>query len=300
VSSPSLAVCSWSLSPADPAELVAWLRECGINAVQLALGPVVRSEAWREVGRVLAEAGVRIVSGMVGCVGEDYSTIESIRRTGGVLPDESWPMTLEHMRAAAPIAAQLGIELVTFHAGFIPADSTLPAFGTVRDRVGAVADLFGRHGGSIALETGQESAEVLVAFLRAIDRPDVGVNLDPANMLLYGSGDPIAALRLLRRWVRQVHIKDAVASGVAGQWGREVPAGMGEVDWASFFQVLSEGGYGGDYVIEREAGPNRGEDVRKAAALVGRYRLGRLRGESVNPGDLQGTPPDSGHHGRWR
>jgi L-ribulose-5-phosphate 3-epimerase len=101
------------------------------------------------------------------------------------------------------------------------------------------------------------------------------VNFDPANMILYAKGNPIEALRVLRPWIRQVHIKDARRTHVPGTWGEEVPAGSGDVDWQKFFNTLNELNYRGDFVIEREAGQARVADIRTASALC--QRLGDLR-----------------------
>jgi L-ribulose-5-phosphate 3-epimerase len=266
-----MAVCSWSLGPKSPADLIMQLREAGLSRVQLALEPLLGGGGggeWSDAQRRLTDAGIHLVSGMMGCVGEDYASIARIKETGGVMPDATWGSTLANMRAAAPLARKLGLRLVTFHAGFIPHERASGEFGKGLERVGAVAEAFAEHGISVALETGQEPAGALVEFLGALGRKDVGVNFDPANMLLYGSGDPIAALKMLMPHVMQVHIKDAVPSGKAGEWGDEVPAGTGKVDWRAFFGALANAGYGGAYVIEREAGANRVADIRLAAELV--------------------------------
>ncbi|MEM6560688.1 MAG: sugar phosphate isomerase/epimerase family protein [Planctomycetota bacterium] len=257
-----LAVCSWSLQPGDVAELLGSLDDVGIRRVQLHLDPFAE-DGWDAD----ALGGIDCVSGMVTCVGEDYSTIAAIHRTGGVVPDETWPATRDRMAACAPIAQKLGIKLVTFHAGFIPDDTGGALFAKLRERIAESADIFTAAGAEIALETGQESAATLNAFLDALGRDDVGVNFDPANMLLYGSGDPIEALRALRPRVKQVHLKDAIASGEPGQWGSEVPVGEGEVDWPAFFAELAD--YHGPLPIEREAGEKQVEDIRTAATFVG-------------------------------
>ncbi len=264
----SIGVCSWSLHPQSPRELIDRVKATGLSAVQLALDPLLKDPHWKNCAAELKDAGIRILSGMMGCVGEDYSTIERIKTTGGVMPDTTWPATLANMRAAAPLARSLGLSLVTFHAGFIPHEPDSPEFAKGLARVGEVAQTFADQGLKVALETGQEPATALLTFLEHLDRNDVGVNFDPANMLLYGSGDPISALKLLVPRVLQVHIKDAVSSPVAGDWGREVPAGSGQVDWNTFMEVLDTNGFGGNYVIEREAGESRIQDVRKAAAMI--------------------------------
>ncbi len=269
---PRLAVCTWSLRPRSVEELVASVRATGLNAVQLALEPI-RSGALPldEVHAALGEAGIRILSGMMETVGEDYSTLESIRRTGGVVPDETWEANLVVAEESARIAEVLGITLVTFHAGFIPHDAADPRRGVLTDRIRQIARVFAGRGVRVALETGQETADTLAELLAELGDTGVGVNFDPANMILYGMGDPVQALRRLAPWVRQVHIKDAVASERPGEWGTEVPVGEGDVDWAAFFATLRDAGLRVDLAIEREAGDRRVEDVRRAREVVARY-----------------------------
>src|SRR5208282_4979564 len=100
-----LAVCSWSLRPADPPELMALLQAVGIRRVQIALDLLrVSPEVWGGLPEVCARNGVELVSGMFGTAGEDYSTLESIRRTGGVVPDATWPENWRNIQAAAEIS----------------------------------------------------------------------------------------------------------------------------------------------------------------------------------------------------
>ncbi len=278
---PRLGVCSWSLQPASPQELVERVRAAGLSSVQLALTPLAeRPMVWAPTADLLREAGITILSGMLETVGEDYGSIDSITRTGGVRPSATWPATRERAAKVAAVARDLGIRLVTFHAGFLPHDSADPERATMLARLREVAGLFGKHGIAVALETGQEPAPTLIACLEALranqprDHPPIGVNFDPANMLLYGSGDPIEALRLLAPWVAQIHLKDALPSAVAGAWGSEVPLGAGAVDWAAFFEEASRCGQGPEgiaMVIEREAGDQRIADVALARERVARF-----------------------------
>jgi sugar phosphate isomerase/epimerase len=247
--------------------------EAGLHAVQLHLDPI-RAGAWGESATVAALRGVRILSGMMAMAGEDYSTPATIRETGGVAPDATWAANREAARANADVAQRLGISLVTFHAGFIPhGDGAGESAARARllGRVAEVARVFAARGVRVALETGQESARGLLGALDEVnERLDagarVGVNFDPANMILYAMGDPGEALRLLAPHVRQVHLKDALPPRSPGTWGEEVPLGAGAVDWASFFAALA--GLGVDACIEREAGESRVEDVRHAAAFA--------------------------------
>ena len=130
--------------------------------------------------------------------------------------------------------------------------------------------MYADEGVHIAFETGQETPETLLSVLEELERPAVGVNFDPANLLLYGMGEPIAALRQLAPHVRQIHVKDARRPRAPRQWGEEVPVGEGEVDWRAFFRIVADHPIEGDLVIEREAGASRVADIRRARETVRR------------------------------
>lgn len=264
-----LAVCSWSLQPASPEQLVEMLKVIGVPRLQLALDPLRESpETWSGTADLCRQHHIAIVSGMFGTVGEDYSTLETIRRTGGLVPDATWEENWENAQVNAELAHRLGIKLVTFHAGFLPHDGNDPEFEKLQHRIRLVADLFAARGIDLAFETGQESADSLKAFLETLGRANVGVNFDPANMILYDKGNPTAALRTLASWVKQCHIKDANRAKTPGSWGEEVPAGTGQVNWKEFFAVLGEIGFAGACCIEREAGSQRVADIITARKLV--------------------------------
>lgn len=264
-----LAVCSWSLQPANPEQLIDALRSIGVPRVQLALDPLRESpEAWGRTGELFVRHGITIVSGMFGTVGEDYSTLESIRQTGGLVPDATWEENWENAQANAELSQRLGLKLVTFHAGFLPHDENDPEFEKLRHRIRLVADVFAAKGIDLAFETGQETADSLRSFLEKLGRANVGVNFDPANMILYDKGNPIAALRTLAEWVKQCHVKDANRTKISGSWGEEVPVGTGQVNWKEFFSVLKQIGFVGACCIEREAGSQRVADIITARELV--------------------------------
>ncbi len=264
-----LAVCSWSLQPANPQDLVNKLKATGIRRVQLALDPLRESpKVWGKAAALLRKNKITIVSGMFGCVGEDYSTLDSIRRTGGIAPDKTWEQNWQNIRATAALAKELELKLVTFHAGFLPHDPKDPDFAKMLRRLAETAEAFRAAKLVLGLETGQETAPVLVKLLSKLNRPNVGVNFDPANMILYDKGNPITALRKLGPWIRQVHIKDALRTKVPGTWGQEVTVGTGQVNWAAFFATLKELKFTGDFVIEREAGNQRVADVHTAKEVV--------------------------------
>lgn len=257
----NIAVCSWSLQAKDTSELIRMVRSTGLNKVQLALNDHRGSEGGAAIGVELAKAGIEIVSGMFGTVGEDYSTLETIKRTGGVFPDEHWEANQQIARDVVEAARSLGLDLVSFHAGFLPEDQNDPHYEKLINRLRTLAKLFDDSGIALSFETGQEEGALLARFLDDLAAPNVGVNFDPANMILYNMGDPIEALRALVPSLQQVHIKDAIRTQEPGTWGEEVVVGTGEVNWTAFLEVLHRANYKGALVIEREAGDNRLADI---------------------------------------
>jgi sugar phosphate isomerase/epimerase len=259
-----LAVCSWSLQPTSADDLFQKLAATGIPRVSIALDPIRENAggAWSGFKERCAQQGLACVSGMMTAIGEDYSTLESIKRTGGVVPDEHWEGNWRNFQANAELATRLGLKFVMFHAGFLPHEESDPSFAKLVDRLAQVAGLFATRDLHIGFETGQESGDTLAAFLEKLGRPNVGINFDPANMILYDKGDPIAALRRLGPWLRQCHLKDAIRTRVPGTWGEEVVVGTGQVDWKAFFATLQNLGFRGDLCLEREAGSQRVADLR--------------------------------------
>jgi hypothetical protein len=267
-----IGVCSWSLRASGPDDLVRRLASCELGAVQVAIDPI-RTGEWpeHETVAMLGDANVTMLSGMMRMIGEDYSTLESIRATGGVRSDVHWQAKSDAACGNAEAASRLGLKLVTFHAGFLPHDRHDPLRVVMIDRLRQVACEFASHGVNVALETGQETAHTLVDVLDELDCPTVGLNFDPANMILYGMGDPVAAMERLSPWVKQIHIKDALPTDTPGTWGTEVRAGDGAVNWSRFFEVVQVLCPRVPLVIEREARQERLDDIRAARDLIVRF-----------------------------
>ena len=261
-----IGVCSWSLHPRDMADLVAQVREAKLEHIQLGLSALLQMDDKRkhqELG-VLRSSGLKLTAGMMGFPDEDYGTIALIRQTGGFVPDDKWAIRKALMKQAVGLATELGLKIVSSHVGFIPPSSEAK-YNTMVERVCAIAEPFNDQGITLMMETGQESAPELLQFLNDLRCQNVKVNFDPANMILYGAGEPIEAIETLGRHIGHVHVKDATLSKRPGEeWGAEVPFGTGEVPPREFLRALHEVGYTGPLVIEREAGENRLEDVRAA------------------------------------
>jgi len=260
-------VCSWSLQT-DIAGVAQAMKNIGLEHVHLGIRGAV------EDPNVLAEIqdqDWRITATMIDFPQEDYSSLDAIKVTGGVVPDDCWDLNRKLFIGAADKTAILGVKYLSMHAGFI--DESDQAHAKVfRDRIKYLADAAADKGLILLLETGQETALELRSFLEELNHPAVGVNFDPANMILYDKGNPIAALRVLAPWIKHLHVKDATRTKEPGTWGAEVPWGSGEVGIVGgevgiveFVRALEDIEFDGAMAIEREAGDERLGDIALAA-----------------------------------
>ena len=263
-------VCSWSwhMSMGDVARQ---MEKADIKGVHLALGPFIAPDGrhggaesamtWQYIKAKVEKGEWNVMSTMVGMVGEDYTTLETIKATGGIVPDKNWAANQKIVTRGAQLTQELGCKYMSTHAGFLD-EGNSEAYKKYLSRVRWMRDECHKYGVTLILESGQETAEDLARFMPMV--PGVGINFDPANMILYAKGRPMQALRVLYPWIRQVHVKDACETKVPGTWGTEVAWGEGEVGGKAFLKELEELGYKGNYVVEREAGDDRPGDISRA------------------------------------
>jgi L-ribulose-5-phosphate 3-epimerase len=251
----AIGVCSWSLQVKSVAELKRLLDRLGVDVVQIACGDPHHA-AWEEGDRlpeVARAAGLRMTGAMLGFPGEDYTAPQTIQKTGGFGNPSSRVERLSRFEWALERTRNLGLTDLMLHAGFIPEPGD-------RDRkpflqtLAKVSDLARAKGVTVAFETGQETADLLRMTLDELNCPNLKVNFDPANMLLYDKGDPLRAVEILAKDIRSVHVKDARRPTTPGTWGEEVPLGEGEANIRAFVQTLKRVGYRGALCIEREVG----------------------------------------------
>ena len=277
-----IGVCSWSWK-LPVRDVIAQMEANGIRGVNLALMPFIENdkyhggsetaESWQYLKDKVSEGKITVMSTMISTVGEDYTTPESIRRTGGIVPDEHWEANKVRFAKGAALTKELGSRYLLTHAGFLD-DKDPVALSKYRSRVLWIRDVCADSGVNLIMETGQETAEDLAAFLTTV--PGVYVNFDPANMLLYGKGCPMEALTRILPWIRQIHVKDALLACKPGEWGTEVPWGEGEVGGSAFVAALERLGFTGNYVIECEGGKDRGKNILQAKAdLLGSHDFGK-------------------------
>jgi sugar phosphate isomerase/epimerase len=261
----AIGVCSWSLQVKSIPELRQLLDRLGINVVQIACGDPHHA-AWEEGDRLpeaARAAGFQMTGAMLGFPGEDYTTPQTIQKTGGFGDPSLRPERLERLQWALDRTRALGLTDLMLHAGFIPEPGN-PDRKPFLDTLARVSDLAKGKGVTVAFETGQETADLLRLTLDELQCPNLKVNFDPANMLLYDKGDPIRAVGILGPDIRSVHVKDANRPQVPGTWGEEVPLGQGQVNIRKFVETLKKVGYQGSLCIEREVG-NQEERLRDVA-----------------------------------
>ncbi len=263
-----IAVCSWSYQ--KPLMTVAEeMRKIDVKYIHLALQPFLEGDArhgaaegaqTRGYVEGLIDSGRWVVTAsMLSFAHEDYTSPVTIRKTGGIVPDDKWDGIKKLMPKAAKLAVQFKTKFLTLHAGYLD-ETNAAAVKKYIERVQFMADVCQANGLELLLETGQETADDLVKFLGRVK--GVGVNFDPANMLLYGMGNPVEAVAKLAPWIRHVHIKDAFPSPKPGvEWGNEVPWGDGKANAAAFLAALEKIGYTGALAVEREGGTSRTADI---------------------------------------
>jgi L-ribulose-5-phosphate 3-epimerase len=261
----SLGVCSWSLQVKSIAELKGFLEQLGTNVVQIACGDPHHA-SWDEgegMPAAALESGIVMTGAMLGFPGEDYTTPQTIKETGGFGNPSLRGERIERLKWALHRTMALGLSDLSLHAGFLPAPGD-PGRDAVLETLADAGRLAAARGITLAFETGQETAQLLRLTLDELGFPNLKVNFDPANMLLYDMGDPIRAVEILAPDIRSVHVKDANRPTTAGQWGQEVPLGQGQVDIRRFVQALKKNGYTGSLIVEREVG-NQAQRLRDVA-----------------------------------
>lgn len=229
--------------------------ELGVPTIQLH-APQASTRTEQNARRFLerlASLGIRLTAVFGGFEGESYADIPTVTRTVGLVPPETRAARTKEMKEIADFARLLNVDVVALHLGFVPHDASDSLYRDVLRVTREVCDHCRSQRQALHLETGQEAADTLVRFIADVERDNLFVNFDPANMILYGSGEPIEALEKVGRWVRSVHCKDGKWAKRPGQeWGTEVPLGEGDVGMECYLRTLDKIGYHGPLTIERE------------------------------------------------
>jgi len=217
------------------------------------------------------ERGVTVSTLWAGWPGPKVWNFTDGPRTIGLVPPEHRAARVAALCKAARMAAAVGLPSITTHVGFIPEDPNAPNFAAIVDAVRTVAETCAAGGIEFWFETGQETPVTLLRTIQAVGTGNLGVNLDTANLILYGKANPVDALDVLGPYVRGVHAKDGLYPTDGSSLGRETPLGAGKVDFPTLIGKLKALGYEGPLTIEREiSGPEQAADIRAAVDFLAR------------------------------
>ena len=227
----------------------------GLPTIQLHAPPLgQRDQASADkILATLAPYGISITAVFGGFEGESYATIPTVVETVGLMPTETRQKRLEEMFEISDFAKMISCDVIALHLGFVPHDTSDPAYQEIIAVTQQLCQHAANNGQAVHLETGQETADGLVTFIGDTKCDNLFVNFDPANMILYGAGEPIEAVEKIGSLIRSVHCKDAKwAANPGDEWGVETKLGDGDVGMKTFLQTLQKIGYTGPLTIERE------------------------------------------------
>lgn len=255
----------------EPLKMIRAVKGLGLRCGHLGFTGAVPLEGLGEVYRkALAAEDFTITAVFAAYDGESYADIPTVLNTVGFIPPATREEREKRTYEVVDMAAAIGVPIFACHVGFVPEDHTDPVYAPVREMVRRICDYCATKGITFALETGQEPAETLLHFLEDVGRPNLKLNFDPANLILYGTSEPIGALRLVGQHVVSVHCKDGnwPDKGNPDALGTEMPLGEGAVGMKAFVDTLKEIGYSGPLTIEREVALDQDMDDRHQAKLA--------------------------------
>ncbi len=247
--------------------------EAGLETVQIiATAESLRYMTAENAEKLLkmTEGKIRITSFWCGWRGPNVWNFTEGPQTLGLVPIKYRKERLEDLKNGAEFARLLGVSDMATHVGFVPEQPCDPNYQGVVDAVKEIADYCGERGLHFNFETGQETPVTLMRLFSDVGADNLGVNLDPANLILYGRANPIDALDIYGDKIRGVHVKDGdYPKGDFHKLGNERVVGEGSVNFPVFLPKLLKNGYKGDLYIEREiTGAERANDVKKTIDYV--------------------------------
>jgi len=230
-----------------------------------------------KVRAAVQETGVRITSVFIGFKNQTWNRVDG-PKTIGFVPPHLRAVRAVHACRVSDFVREAGLDAVTSHVGFIPEDPSSPEYAPLVEFLRAFAGYCRDNGQWFIFETGQETPATLRRAIEDIGLANLGINLDPANLLLYGKAKPLDAVDVIGKYIRNTHCKD-------GKWptddvnlGKEMPLGQGDVNFPALIPKLYAAGFRGPLTIEREiSGPKQVEDILKAKAMLEEIR-GKLLG----------------------
>jgi len=222
-----------------------------------------------EVNQAAAKHGIHITAFWCGWEGPKTWDFYEGPMTLGLVPEAFRFERLKMILEGCSFAAKINVRDVVTHVGFMPENPNDPKYAEIISVLKVIARKCKENNQNFLFETGQETPVVLLRAINDIGMDNVGINLDPANLIMYGKGNPIDALDVFGQYVWGVHGKDGCYPTDGYHLGKEMPLGEGAVSYESFIAKLKSVGYQGDITIEREiSGEKQKEDILHAKKIL--------------------------------
>ena len=256
----------------DEFDSIAAVREQGFGTAQLQNWemPLYTRRNIERVKQSCLEHQVRLAAFWGGYTGRRVWDPVQGPVTLGLVPEYFRRTRIDELKRGADFAAAIGAPALITHCGFIPESPSYPDYYPTLNAIYEVALHCKQLGIGFWFETGQETPLTLLRTIEDLNLPNLGINLDTANLILYGRGNPVDALDVFGKYVRNLHVKDGLFPNSSKQLGEEVPVGQGKADFDRIIPKLYELGFTGELIIEREiaAGPQQLADIRSAKAFL--------------------------------
>lgn len=245
--------------------------EFGLKTVQMQNWDMSQldREMAAQIKRDLKESGIRLAAFWAGYTGRIVWNFRSGPGTCGLVPRDQRSRRVEELKKGAAFAAEIGAPAIITHCGFIPESPADPLYGETLSALWEVASYCRDLGLGFWFETGQETPVTLLRTIEDLHLPNLGINLDTANLILYGKGNPVDALDVFGPYVRNLHVKDGVFPVNGSFLGKEVPVGEGKANFPEIIRKLHALDFDGEMVIEREiSGEQQKTDIRNAVTIL--------------------------------
>ena len=257
---------------AQPEESIAHVKEFDLPTCQVSSWnpELYTSEAARRLRDAAEAAGVSISTFWAGVPGRRVWDFVEGPSTIGLVPDDNRPARIDALKRGSDFAREVGgIPSITTHVGFLPVNPADPNYIATVEALKEVAAHCKANGQEFWFETGQETPVTLLRTIEDVGADNLGINLDPANLLLYGMANPVDALDVFGTYVRGLHAKDGEYPTNGRKLGVEKALGEGRVNFPVLIPKLKQLGFKGAITIEREiSGARQAEDIRRAIALL--------------------------------
>lgn len=250
----------------QPEAAMGRVKELGLPSCQISVAQdLATPELAKRLRSAADAAGIEITTVWAGSPGPHVWNFLEGPTTIGIVPPAWRAQRVEAIKKGANFAALAGVPSVSTHAGFIPENPTDPEYPGVLDALRDIATHAGERGVEFWFETGQETPVTLLRVFQDLGLGNLGINFDPANLLMYGKANPIDALDIIGKYVRGVHAKDGEYPTNGRELGVEKPIGEGRVNFPAFLARLRDLGFDGALTIEREiSGPQQIADIKRA------------------------------------